>query len=87
MNFPIITNSQSKFRPKNPPPKTNLSTKEGGGSKTVEEVSSVSKINKSTTLDSPSILNKFISENPPKRTSCTIEEIFDDLDDKKIDNT
>ena len=75
------------YIPKNPPPKTNLSTKEGGGSKTVEEASSVRKINKGIILDSPSIINKLIPENPPKRTSCTIEENFDDLDDGYTENT
>ena len=67
------------YVPKNPPPKTNSSINGGGASKTMKEVPNLSKtgsdhlINKSTILDSPSVLNKLVSESPPKRTSCTIE--------------
>ena len=42
---------------------------------------------KSTILDSPSVINKLVSKSPLRRTSCTIEEIFDDLDDGYIGNT
>ena len=42
--------------------------------------------NKSTILDSPSVINKLISEGPLGRTSCTIEEIFDNLGDGLNDN-
>ena len=76
------------YVPKNPPQKTNSSTNEGVASKTGEEVPNLNKnINKSTTLDSPNILNKLVLESTINRTSCTIEEIFDDLDDGYIDNT
>ena len=81
------------FRSKNPQPKINSSINGEGTSKIVEEVPNLSKtksdhlINKGIILDSHGVLNKLVSESPPKRTSCTIEEIFDDLDDGFVDNT
>ena len=79
------------YVPKNPRSKPNLPINEEGGSKTTKEVSSLNQndqsAKKSTILDSPSVINKFVLKSPPKRTSCTIEEIFDDLDDGYIDNT
>ena len=78
------------YVPMNPQPKPNSSINEEGGSKTTKEVSCVNQndqhADKNTILDSPSVINKFVFKSP-KRTSCTIEEIFDDLDDGYIDNT
>ena len=81
------------YVPKNPQPKINSSINGEGTFKIVEEVPNLSKtkinplIDKSTILDSPSILAKLILEISPKSASCTIEEFFDDLGDGLIDNT
>ena len=81
------------YVPKNPQPRINKPINGGGASKTVEEVSNLSQtksdplIDKGTLLDSPSVLARLISENPPKMASCTIEDFFDDLDDGLIENT
>ena len=34
-----------------------------------------------------SVSTRALFESPPKRSSCTIEELFDDLDDGLIDET
>ena len=74
------------YVPKNPPPRPNSSiNEEEGGSKITKEVSNVSQndqpADKSTILDPPSVISKLVSKSPLGRTSCIIEEIFDDLDD------
>ena len=54
-----------------PQPKPNSSINQEGGSKTTKEVSSVNQndqsANKSTILDSPSVINKLVSKSPPKK--------------------
>ena len=45
-------------------------------------------IGKTTFLVIPnSVGTTFLFESPPKRTSCTITELFDDLDDELISGT
>ena len=90
---PIGKRTKFVYVPKVPQLKINIPTNGEEILKTTGEVSILSKTKSSphfdnnTTLDSPSVLAKMFSESPPKRTSCTLEEFFYDIDDGTIDNT
>ena len=78
--------------PQIPQPKCDTPTTKGSETlKTMEEVPILSKIKNEPPIGITtfafvprSVSTRALFESPPKRTSCTIEELFDDLDDGSI---
>ena len=71
-----------------------LTSKGNETMKTMEEVPLLNRIRNEPSIDITtftfiprSVITKTLFESPFKRTSCVIEELFDDLDDGLIDTT
>ena len=82
------------FMPKIPQPQFDTPTNGDETLKTMEEVSALSRVKSNTPISKTtfafvprSVSDRMLTETPLKRTSCTIEELFDDLDDGLINKT
>ena len=83
------------YLPKVPQPKTDPPIAKGNETvKTLEEIPLLNRLRIETpiglntsTFVTRSVITSTLFESPFKRTSCVIEELFDDLDDGSIDTT
>ena len=92
---PVRKGPKFMYVPKIPQPKFDTPTTKGNETlKTMEEVPILSRIKNEPPIGITtfafvprSVSTRALLESPLKRTSCTIEELFDDLDDGSIDET
>ena len=92
---PVKKGPKFIYVPKIPQPKFDTPTTKGNETlKTMEEVPILNRIKNEPPIGITtfsfvprSVRTRALFESPHKRTSCTIEELFDDLDDGSIDET
>ena len=92
---PVKKGPKFIYVPKIPQPKMDAPIAKGNETvKTMEEVPLLNRIGNEPpiglttfTFIPRSVISRPLFESPLKKTSCTIEELFDDLDDGSIDDT